>query len=141
MHFIPCCAQYGLLTEKLNRVKYNNDFKYDLKLGQVKEEELGEIFNSKTIEVKYDLQALKTNNVYVEYFSRGKPSGISKSIADFYCFCFGNTFHLIETSTLKERCRKYLNSNRDKKGGDNNTSKGILLPLEELFQYYAQWFE
>ena len=114
-------------------MKYNNDFKYDLKVGQVKEEELGKIFNSRTIEVKYDLQALKTNNVYVEYCSRGKPSGISKSIADYYCFCFGNTFHLIETSILKERCRKYLNSNRDKKGGDNNTSKGILLPLEELF--------
>jgi len=128
-----CCVLCGLLKEKLNRMKYNKDFKYDLKVGQVKEEELGEIFNSKTIEVKYDLQALKTNNVYVEYFSRGKPSGISKSIADFYCFCFGDTFHLIKTSTLKEKCRKYLNSNRDKKGGDNNTSKGILLPLDELF--------
>lgn len=112
---------------------YNSDFRYDLKVGQVKEEELAKILNSKTIEVKYDLQALTTGNVYVEYESRGKPSGISKSIADYYCFCFGDTFHLIETPTLKERCREYLNTDRDKKGGDNNTSKGILLPLRELF--------
>jgi hypothetical protein len=40
---------------------------------------------------------------------------------------------LIETKILKERCRKYLNTNRDKLGGDNNTSKGILLPINELF--------
>jgi len=114
-------------------MKFNSDFKYDLKIGQVKEEELADIFNGKTIEVKYDLQALETGNVFVEYFSRGKKSGISKSLSDYYCFCFGKTYHLIETKILKERCRKYLNTNKDKKGGDNNTSKGILLPLSELF--------
>lgn len=114
-------------------MNYNNDFKYDLKLGQVKEKELGEIFNFKKIEVKYDLQALKTKNVYVEYFSRGKLSGISISEADYYCFCFGETFHIIEIKVLKDRCREYLNTSRDKKCGDNDTSKGILLPLEKLF--------
>ena len=70
-------------------MNYNNDFKYDLKVGQTKEQELGDIFNNKTVEVKYDLQALITGNVFVEYFSRGKKSGISTSIADYYCFCFG----------------------------------------------------
>jgi hypothetical protein len=114
-------------------MNYNSDFKYDLEVGQAKEKELGDIFNSKTIEVKNDLQALKTGNVYVEYFSRGQKSGISKSIADYYCFCFGDTYHIIETEILKQRCRKYLGTSRDKKGGDSNTSKGILLPLNELF--------
>ena len=114
-------------------MEYCNDFNYDLKVGQTKEKQLADIFNSKKIEVKYDLMALKTRNVYVEYRSRGKPSGISKSSADYYCFCFGETFCLIETSELKDKCRKYLNTNRDKLGGDNNTSKGILLPIEELF--------
>ena len=113
-------------------MNYNNDFKYDLKVGQAKEKELGDIFNSKSVEVKYDLQALKTNNVYVEYFSRGKKSGISTTQADYYCFAFGDTFHLITISSLKEKCRKYIGTHRDKKGGDNNTSKGILLPIKEL---------
>ena len=114
-------------------MKYNNDFKYDLKVGQIKEEELGDIFNSKTIEVKYDLKALETENVYVEYFSRGKLSGISTSHSDYYCFAFVNgNFHLIKTEKLKELCRKYLNTARDKKGGDNDTSKGVLLPIKEL---------
>lgn len=114
-------------------MKYNNDFQFDLKVGQAKEQELGNILNDKTIEVKYDLKALETNNVYVEYYSRGKLSGISTTKSDYYCFAFGETYHLIETKILKERCRKYLNTNRDKLGGDNNTSKGILLPINELF--------
>tara|TARA_R100001591_G_C4336104_1_gene179440 strand:+ start:375 stop:719 length:345 start_codon:yes stop_codon:yes gene_type:complete len=113
-------------------MNYNNDFKYDLKVGQAKEKELGNIFNNKTVEVKYDLQALETNNVYVEYYSRGKKSGISTSKADYYCFAFGDTFHLISISSLKDKCRKYIGTHRDKKGGDNNTSKGILLPIKEL---------
>lgn len=114
-------------------MNYNNDFKYDLKIGQVKEKELGDILHSKTIEVKYDLKALETGNVYVEYESRGRKSGLSTSTSDFYCFAFGDTFHLISTENLKDRCRKYIGTNRDRLGGDNNTSKGILLPIKELF--------
>ena len=114
-------------------MEYNNDFRYDLKVGQVAEELLAELLTNKKIEVKRDLRAIETGNIYVEYFSRGKASGISKSEADFYCFCFGDTYHLIETLILKNRCRKYLNTNRDKSGGDSNTSKGILLPITELF--------
>ena len=111
---------------------YNNDFKYDLKVGQLKELELGKILSSSTIEVKNDLQALRTKNVYVEYESRGKKSGIARSESDYYCFAFGDTLHLISTKELKNRCRKYFGTNRDKKGGDSNTSKGILLPINEL---------
>lgn len=114
-------------------MEYNNDFKYDLKVGQAKEEELGKIFNDKKIEVKYDLKALDTENVYVEYFSRNKPSGISTSQSDYYCFAFGKSFHIIATNDLKVACRKYIGTQRDRKGGDNNTSKGILLPIKELF--------
>ena len=114
-------------------MNYNNDFKYDLKVGQVKEKELGTIFENAKIEVKYDLQALTTGNVFVEYESRNKPSGLSTSQSDYYCFVFGDTWHLIKTDLLKSRCRKYLNTKRDIKGGDMNTSKGILLPINQLF--------
>jgi hypothetical protein len=84
-------------------MQYNNDFKYDLKVGQAKEKELGDIINDKTIEVKYDLKSLATGNVYVEYFSRGKPSGISTSDAEYYCFCLGETYHLISTIIIHLR--------------------------------------
>jgi hypothetical protein len=114
-------------------MQYNNDFRHDLKVGMTKEKELGEIFAGKTIEVKYDIQAPKTGNVFVEYKSRDKLSGLSTTDADYYCFCLGNTFHLIKTEDLKAVCRRYFNTNKDVKGGDNNTSQGILLPIKELF--------
>ena len=111
---------------------YNNDFKFDLKIGQAKEKELGKIFNNKKIEVKKCTEAIY--NVFVEYESRGKKSGISITEADYYCFAFDQTFVIIETEKLKTKCRKYLNTDNDKLGGDNNTSKGILIPLNELIK-------
>jgi len=56
----------------MEKTEYNNNFKYDLKVGQIKERELADIFQREPIEVKYDLKALDTGNVYVEYYSRGK---------------------------------------------------------------------
>jgi hypothetical protein len=112
---------------------YNSDFKYDLKVGCVKERELGDIFNSKKIEVKYDRCALTTGNVFVEYSSRGSLSGISTTQSDYYCFAIGDTFHIIRVNELRDRARKYLGGERDVFGGDSNTSKGILLPIQELF--------
>ena len=113
-------------------MEYNNDFRFDLKLGQIKEQELGNIFNNKKIEVKKCTEAIY--NVFVEYECRGKKSGISTTEADYYCFAFKDTFIIIETDKLKSKCRKYLNTDNDKKGGDNNTSKGVLIPLNELIK-------
>ena len=114
-------------------MEYCNNFEFDLKLGQIKEQELGYIFNNKTIEVKTDLQASETGRVFVEYESRYKPSGISKTKADYYCFVISKfSYIIIKTTELKNKCRKYLKTSLDKRGGDNNTSKGILLPLVEL---------
>lgn len=114
-------------------MNFNSDFRYDLKVGQVAEKILSELLHDKTIEVKRDLKAINTGNIFIEYESRGKKSGLSKSEADFYCyFITDGRMFLIETSELKGLCRKYLNSNRDVKGGDSNTSKGILLPLIDL---------
>jgi len=111
---------------------YNSDFRYDLKVGQTKEKELGDIFAGSTVEVKHDLKATETGNIFVEYRSRGKLSGISTTQADYYCYAFGETLHLIKTSDLRDRCRKYLGTSRDVSGGDSNTSKGILLPIIEI---------
>lgn len=113
-------------------MKHNSDFKFDLKVGQVAEKELGEIFNNCTIEVKRDLQALNTGNVFVEYMSRGKPSGLSTTESDWYCFNLGKKYHIVKTKELKNICREFYKTKRDIVGGDSNTSKGILLPIIKL---------
>ena len=110
-------------------MKHNNDFKYDLEVGQLKESELDDMLSNSKIEVKYDLRAKETGNVFVEYESRGKPSGIFTTQSDFYCFAIAHSFVLISLSELKTRCRKYIGTRRDVVGGDSDTSKGILLSL------------
>jgi len=116
-------------------MKYNSDFKYDLDLGLLGEKLTIDILTNKKIEVKTDYKALQTGNVFVEYFSRGKESGISVSKSDWYCFIISNdNIIFIKTEKLKDLCRKYLNTTKDVLGGDNNTSAGILLPLKELLQ-------
>lgn len=116
-------------------MEYNNDFRYDLKVGQVAETLLADLLENKKIEVKRDLRALETGNIYIEYESRGKRSGIAKSEADYYCYFISDSrMFLITTGDLKTLCRKYIGTNRDRKGGDSNTSKGILLPITDLIK-------
>ena len=54
-------------------MEYNNDFKWDLKVGQMNEEWLGDLLQSQTIEVKRDFMASRTGRVFVEFFCRNKP--------------------------------------------------------------------
>lgn len=116
-------------------MEHNNDFKYDLKLGQKGENLFAKIIQSKgnTIEVKTDFRALETGNLFVEYESRGKPSGIAKSEAIWYTFVLSNNILItISTKKLKGICREYHKTIRDVIGGDSNTSKGILLPVDRI---------
>lgn len=83
------------------------------------------------VEVKSDAQYKVTGNFYVEYFCNGKPSGISTTKAEIY-YVYLDKLYILTTKELKDKCRKYLNTNRDKKGGDNMASKGIILPITEL---------
>lgn len=114
-------------------MKHNSDFKYDLEIGLIFETKLYELLGKK-IEVKRDFKCLETGNIFVEYGSRGKPSGILTSEADYYCYWLSDYhFIMIEKIELLNLCRKYLKSNRDILGGDSNTSKGIILPLKDFF--------
>ena len=114
-------------------MKYNSDFSHDLELGQKGENLLAKILLLKgdKIEVKTDLQATQTGNVFIEYKSRDRLSGLSTSKADYWAFLISNEqIIIIETNKLKELCK--TKGLRRVDGGDNNTSKGILIPLNKL---------
>lgn len=83
------------------------------------------------VEVKSDAQYKKTSNFYVEYECNGKPSGIAATKAKQY-YIYLDKLYILKTDDLKDKCRKYLNTKRDKKGGDNMASKGIIIPINEL---------
>lgn len=119
--------------ETQEEVKYNNDFRHDLEVGQLGEKLLADILENRTIEVKKDLKAMQTGNVFIEYSSRGKRSGLSTSEADYWALIVSEeVIKLVKTDYLKELCRPYIGTKRDVKGGDNDTSKGILLPVKEI---------
>ena len=114
-------------------MKHNSDFKYDLKLGVLGEKLIADVLNNKKLEVKTDYKATKTGNVFVEYSSRGHRSGVATTQAEFYVFILSNeNMIIISTEKLREKCRRYIATSRDVVGGDNNTSNGILLPVNEL---------
>lgn len=114
-------------------MEFNRDFKYDLKLGQIAEKWLAELLQSQRIEVKRDFKASQTGKVFVEFFSRGKPSGIDKTEAEFWAFIIdGETVVILPTQKLKQLVEEAKEKGRVVAGGDANTSQGALIKLERL---------
>lgn len=113
-------------------MKYCSNFKHDLEVGQLAENALADIIENKTIEVKNDLKAIKTGNLFIEFMSRGKKSGIDRTEADVWCFCIGNIFILIETKKLRKLVDPLKGTSAERLGGDNDTSLGVLLPIIDL---------
>lgn len=118
-------------------MEFNNDFKFDLEFGVLNGETwFHELVTGKKIEVKSDRKTAETGNVYIEYWSRGKPSGISTSQSDYYVYKVAeDEAIIISTSQLKKKLKQLVDqgkARKDVKGGDNNTSFGILCKLKDL---------
>jgi hypothetical protein len=116
-------------------MKYCSNFRYDLEVGQAAEREVGEMLSNHKIEVKLDKMAVKTGNLFIEYRSRGKPSGVSTSEATYYCFVVEDLKLFIPTEKLKALIEPLKGTKFDKRGGDNNTSCGVLLKLTDLIPH------
>ena len=118
-------------------MNFNNDFKFDLEFGVLDGETwFHELVTNKKVEVKSDRRTSETGNVYIEYWSRGKPSGISTSQADFYVYKVAeDEAIIISTDQLRKKIKQLVEQGKarmDVKGGDNNTSRGILCKLNDL---------
>ena len=117
---------------------YNSDFQYDLKFGQEGETEIAKLLNDSEVEVKRDRQTQQTGNVYIEYESRGKPSGISTTKADKWAYILQDGCTLIVDTELLKKALRYLIKSKlcvkDMPGGDNNTSLGVLVSVERLIE-------
>lgn len=119
---------------------FNNDFRYDLKVGQEGERLVDSIFKDKRIEVKRDSWICKSGNIAIEYESRGKPSGISTTEAEYWIIIFSGdcqdkVMYIFETKWLKELSREYFMKGSMKAMGDNNTSMAVLIPVSEIHRF------
>ena len=118
-------------------MKQNYTFEYDLKFGQEGEGIIADMFENKKIEVKRDNWVGRTGNIAIEYKSRGKPSGIATTQADYWIIMFSKEYEdkfmfIIEIQRLKELTKKYFNKGSIKKMGDSNTSSAVLIPIKEI---------
>lgn len=121
-------------------MNYNANFDIDLREGIIKEKEIESILRG-TIEVKSDSWTRKTGNICVEYRSRGKDSGIRTTEADWWLFNVLDSKGLIEysilipTLKLQQITEPLIAAGRTKDVGDSNTSKSVLIPLDELLNF------
>ena len=118
-------------------MEYCSDFTHDLKVGQEGEKLFGEMLAGDKVEVKSEQDQWKdTGNVFVEFWCRDEKSGIAKTEAKWWAINFMIKGEHQFTLTLPtDRLRKMVKVRgkyRTVSGGDNNTSKGFLVPIEDL---------
>lgn len=122
-------------------MKHSSSFTHDLNFGEIAEDWLNILFkDGKLIEVKSDRLIHKTGNLFIEYRSRDKPSGLATTTANYWIYRMDilDTAIIFPTELLKKVCRVYYKNNEFKiKGGDNNTSDGLLIPLIRLLKDLA----
>ena len=120
---------------------HTNKFDLDLQFGK-RFENAFQKFVKGTLECKCDRIWHRTGNVYIETESRGKPSGINVTTAKNYVFCLyskersddDQIWLVIPTNLLKEFIKDYP----IKPGGDNNTSRGHIVPAKDLIDFQIQ---
>jgi hypothetical protein len=95
--------------------------------------ELGKslVGQSDAIEIKHDYQTVETGNVFIEFESRGKKSGILTTKSDWYIFKIDPILLIAPTSWITT----FMESYRIVSGGDDYTSNGYLVPIKDFFNY------
>ena len=124
----------------------DNKFDVDLQYGQEGERWLLWLGTDQAkVEVKTERDVwLTSGNAIFEYRSRGKPSGIAVTQADYWMHLFKEKditimAFMFRTLELKEFLRLVFRNPstynaRICKGGDDNTSNVILLPINQLYR-------
>jgi hypothetical protein len=134
-----------MTLEEYQREKMvNNDSKFDLdlKYGQIREQLFADIMLGKElVEIKTERgQWQRTGNIAIEWMSREKLSGIATTKADWWVHFLADenktkAVIMIPVFELKAKIKKLkkLGIAKDSRGGDDDTSRLVLLPLNQLF--------
>ena len=120
-------------------MEHNSDFSHDLVVGKLGERVVDKMYEGDRVEVKSEQDQWKnTGNVFVEFWCRGGVSGIAKTKSKWWItnFYYKGEFQFniaIQTDKLRKMVMeegKYITV----RGGDSNTSKGFLVPIEDLIK-------
>ena len=121
----------------------NHKYDIDLEFGEKNEKSLEKILRFGKIEVKTERDIWKkTGNICIEIRQNGNPSGLSTTSADYWAhiLSFNNEIEgilMFPIAQLKSRLKQLilLKRVREVKGGDDNKSTLLLVPLKEI------WYE
>ena len=120
------------------------NFDIDLDFGLIHEDKVKDIFQGKgSIEVKTERDMWsRTGNMALEITYKGKPSGITITDAKWWCHLFTidgdiKFVLMMRVKELKERIKQLARTNFVKivKGGDNDDSEIILVPVQKVVGY------
>ena len=123
---------------------YNKDSKFDIDLsyGEIKEKELALILMDEKIEVKSERgQWQETGNIAVELSSRGKPSGLVTTKANWWVTTLNEGdkvkgIIMLPIADMKKHTKAIVKSGRGKvvMGGDDDTSEIALIQITDLME-------
>tara|TARA_Y100001938_G_scaffold128908_1_gene183219 strand:+ start:238 stop:642 length:405 start_codon:yes stop_codon:yes gene_type:complete len=133
---------------KMKKRNKDNRFDIDLDFGNIGEEYIQKIFDGDgKVEVKTERDMGESNkwkttgNMVIEFMCRGKKSGISVTQAStwVHCFYYKNKieFSLVfNVKELKAKIKDLYKKGiaRRVKGGDNNLSDILLIPIKEMIK-------
>lgn len=111
----------------------NNDFRYDFILH--KDDKLVHL------ELKEDFKCKETGNVAVEYYSRGKPSGLRTTQADFYLYKVHNPWAKEYIVVNVDKLKRFIKESFDYRtvtGGDKGSNTKMYLLTYEVFRKLGQ---
>lgn len=129
---------------------FNPKFDADLQFGQQGERWLMWLGTDQAkVEVKTERDTwMNTKNAVFEFKSRGKPSGITTTQSDYWLHIFSERGQAVMAFMFRvEELKQFLRAvyrDPDKygaricKGGDDNSSEVILVPVQELHRV-ARW--
>jgi hypothetical protein len=118
-------------------MKERAKFDLDLKFGEAGEQWLVWLASERKVEVKRERDKWRgSGNLFFEYESRGKASGVAITAADFWVHILSlngenvGSF-IFPVPSLKRNLRVLLDRGiaRMADGGDEDSSKGLLVPL------------
>lgn len=120
------------------KTEINSTYEYDLMIGKASEIRVADVLQltEEKIENKYERRTCYTGNIFLEFESKGRPSGIATTKAKYYIFEFGEEWEgimlIFSVEKLKTMARKFYQRDGYKTGGDNKSTKGVLIPVKEL---------
>lgn len=117
-------AYFHVKKEDIKRYD-NKDF--DLKISSLR----------LSFEVKNDLMAAQTGNIAIEYESRGKPSGLASSKADFWVYKFAGSLWVVPTKLLRKKLFGEKRYYRKVTGGDKGSNTKMFLVKTKAFKTWG----